>query len=49
MVAADKGNMEISKALVERGARVAAKDDDGETAVMKAAAKGHSWAANKSF
>ena len=42
MVAADKGNMEIAKALVDRGARVAAKDDDGETAVMKSAAKGYS-------
>ena len=27
---------------MDRGARVAAKDDDGETAVMKSAAKGYS-------
>ena len=49
MVAADKGNLEIATTLVNRGARVAAKDDDRETAVMKAAAKGYSWAANKSL
>merc|ERR1719353_518090 len=41
MVAAEKGSMEIAKDLVQHGARVAAKDDEGETAVMKAAVKGY--------
>lgn len=41
VVAADKGNLELSKLLLERGAFVNVANAKGETALMMAAAKGH--------
>ena len=41
MWAADSGDLEIAKVLLDKGAHVNAKDNNGRTALLWAATKGH--------
>ncbi len=41
MIAADEGHTVVARILLDRGANINAKNDDGETALMIAADEGH--------